>query len=273
MTSRIFLIFVLSLSVSSLDHNNSYLDPFRNLLFDAVTPVYFLAELPTRIFNQFDELFVSRVRLARALEDQQKRNLHLSRIQQKYEFLQQENTRMRKLLGSSSSRDEEVQIAEIVSVNLSRGSMNMVINKGLSDGVQFGDVVIDDAGVVGQISRAGSQTSLVLLITDKDHATPIQVRRNGLRAVAGGTGSLEYLALENLPLSIDLRVGDIVETSGLAGRFPYGYAVGEVVDIQKEQTAVFASVKVAPTAKLSQSRYLLVLNDRQQNIEIGQKKL
>ena len=86
---------------------------------------------------------------------------------------------MRKLLGSSSSRDEEVQIAEIVSVNLSRGSMNMVINKGLSDGVQFGDVVIDDAGVVGQISRAGTQTSLVLLITDKDHATPIQVRRNG----------------------------------------------------------------------------------------------
>ena len=100
---------------------------------------------------------------------------------------------MRKLLGSSSSRDEEVQIAEIISVDLSRGSMNMVINKGHSDGVHFGDVVIDDAGVVGQISRAGTQTSLVLLITDKDHATPIQVRRNGLRAVAGGTGTLEYL--------------------------------------------------------------------------------
>ena len=179
---------------------------------------------------------------------------------------------MRKLLGSSSSRDEEVQIAEIVSVNLSRGSMNMIINKGVSDGVQFGDVVIDDAGVVGQISRAGTQTSLVLLITDKDHATPIQVRRNGLRAVAGGTGSLEYLILENLPLSIDLLVGDIVETSGLAGRFPYGYAVGKIVDIQKEQTAVFASVKVAPAAKLSQSRYLLVLNDRQQNVESGQKQ-
>ena len=263
----------MSLSVSSLDHNNSYLDPFRNLLFDAVTPVYFVAELPTRIFNQFDELFFSRVRLARALEDQQKRNLQLSRIQQKYESLQQENTRMRKLLGSSSSRDEEVQIAEIVSVNLSRGSMNMVINKGLSDGVQFGDVVIDDAGVVGQISRAGTQTSLVLLITDKDHATPIQVRRNGLRAVAGGTGSLEYLILENLPLSIDLQIGDIVETSGLAGRFPYGYTVGKIVDIQKEQTAVFASVKVAPAAKLSQSRYLLVLNDRQQNVESGQEQL
>ena len=75
---------------------------------------------------------------------------------------------MRKLLGSSSSRDEEVQIAEIVSVDLSRGSMNMVINKGVSDGVRFGDVVIDDAGVVGQVARAGTQTSLVLLITDKD---------------------------------------------------------------------------------------------------------
>ena len=243
------------------------------MLFDAVTPIYFVAELPLRIFNQFDELFVSRLKLTRALEDQEKRNLLLSRIQQKYESLQKENTRMRKLLGSSSSRDEEVQIAEIVSVDLSRGSMNMVINKGVSDGVRFGNVVIDDAGVVGQVARAGTQTSLVLLITDKDHATPIQVRRNGLRAVAGGTGSLDYLILENLPVSSDLQVGDIVETSGLAGRFPYGYAVGTIVDIEKEQTSVFASVKLAPAAKLSQSRYLLILNDRQQNVESGRSQL
>ncbi len=180
---------------------------------------------------------------------------------------------MRQLLGSRSTLDEEVQIAEIVSVNLGMGSMNMVINKGQSDGVLLGDVVVDDAGVVGQVVRAGTQTSLVLLITDKDHAIPIQVRRNGLRAVAGGTGSLEYLLLENLPLSIDLQVGDIVETSGLAGRFPYGYAVGRIIDIKKEQTEMFASVRVVPTAKLSQSRYLLVLNDRQEKFELGQKQL
>ncbi len=257
--------------MSFLDHRSNYLDVVRSLLFEVVTPVYFVAALPSRISYQVDEVFISKMELVGALEEQQKKNLQLSRFRQKYESLLQENIRMRKLLGSSSSRDEKIQIAEVVSVDLGRGSMKLLINKGLSDGVRVGDAVVDDSGVLGQIVRAGGQTSLVLLVTDKDHAIPIQVRRNGLRAIAGGTGSLDHLVLENLPISSDVSVGDIVETSGLAGLFPDGYPVGRIVDINDEQSSVFASVRVSPLAKISQSKYLLILNKRKQISDLGQK--
>ena len=111
-----------------------------------------------------------------------------------------------------------------------------MIDKGSADGLEVGQAVLDAHGLFGQIVEVGSSTSRVLLIIDKDHAVPVQVNRSGARSIAGGTGSKDSLVLENVPVSMDIMTGDLLETSGLGGRFPVGYPVAEVTSVVLDAT-------------------------------------
>jgi len=134
-----------------------------------------------------------------------------------------------------------------------------VINKGQREGAYYGQPVVDADGVMGQIIHVGPFSSTVLLITDPSHALPVQINRNGLRAIAVGTGLDSILLLENLPTNADIRKGDLVVSSGLGHRFPQGYPVGVVEDIQLEPAEPFAKVVVTPSAHPGQSREVLLV--------------
>ena len=135
----------------------------------------------------------------------------------------------------------------------------MVIDKGTNDGVYEGQPVISDKGVVGQVIAVSELTSRVLLICDTSHALPVQVLRNDIRVIASGAGCADDLLLEALPANIDIRVGDVLVTSGLGGRFPEGYPVGVVSSVKVDNQRAYSVINVRPSAELQRLRYLLLL--------------
>ena len=250
---------VASLTLATLEAYTDYLRPIRSTLLQLVSPLYYIAEAPYSITSDLSQSLSSRQELLAQLERQQTELLTLSHTAQRYQTLKADSDRMRNLLGSKEKLPGTVLIAEIISVRTAPNSHYVVIDKGSADGLEVGQAVLDAHGLFGQIVEVGSSTSRVLLIIDKDHAVPVQVNRSGARSIAGGTGSKDSLVLENVPISMDIMTGDLLETSGLGGRFPVGYPVAEVISVVLDATSVFAQVQVRPLARINQSRFLLVV--------------
>jgi rod shape-determining protein MreC len=171
----------------------------------------------------------------------------------------QENARLRELLGSPLRQDEQKMVTQVISTVNDPYSDQVVIDKGSVNGVYEGQPVISDKGVVGQVVAVAKLTSRVLLICDATHALPIQVLRNDIRVIAAGNGCTDDLQLEHLPANTDIRVGDVLVTSGLGGRFPEGYPVGVVSSVRLDTQRAYTVIQARPTAGLQRLRYLLLL--------------
>lgn len=235
----------------------------------AVTPLQLIANAPYRLGSGVSDVVASRDTLQQRNAALERRILELSQMAQQYLALQAENERLRELLGSQARLPEQVLIAEIVGLVPAPNTHQVVLDKGETSGVQVGHAVIDAEGLFGQVVEVGRYTSRVLQITDSNHAVPVQVLRNGVRSIAGGTGQRDSLQLENVSVTADIREGDLLETSGLGGRFPPGYPVGVVDSVLIQPTAAFAAVTVRPSAELDRSRHVLVvLGDSLDLIEV-----
>jgi rod shape-determining protein MreC len=187
--------------------------------------------------------------------------LALSRMAQQYESLKSENDRLRALLGSRARVTSRVLVAELIGVTPHPETRQIIIDKGSEHGILPDAPVIDAHGLFGRVIEVGAYTSRVLLVTDASHAVPVQLNRTGVRSIAAGTGEPFLLELENVPITTDVREGDLVETSGLGGGFPSGFPVGRVASVRIESTAAFAIVGVTPLAQLDRARHLLILLD------------
>jgi len=152
-----------------------------------------------------------------------------------------------------------VQLAPILDLDLDPTHQRLVLDAGSGDGVRIGQVVIDAGGVVGQIIAVTPMHSTVLLLTDPDHALPVAVLRNGVRLVAHGTGRSDRLTLGSIPLSSDVKVGDLLVTSGLGKRFPAGFPIGRVVALRPDDSRAFLVGAVRPAAQLDRGRDVLLL--------------
>ena len=150
-------------------------------------------------------------------------------------------------------------VTQVISTVNDPYSDQVVIDKGSVNGVYEGQPVISDKGVVGQVVAVAKMTSRVLLICDATHALPIQVLRNDIRVIAAGNGCTDDLQLEHLPANTDIRVGDVLVTSGLGGRFPEGYPVGVVSSVRLDTQRAYTVIQARPTAGLQRLRYLLLL--------------
>ena len=243
----------------TLEGTTRLLEPFRSTLATLVSPLQVVAETPYLLGDSVGEVVASRENLREQNALLDRRVLELSQISQQFLSLRQENARLRELLGSRARLPTEVLIAELVGVVPGVETHQVILDKGKDAGVMVGQAVIDAQGLFGQIVEIGQFTSRVLQITDISHALPVQINRNGVRSVAGGTGRRDALELENVPVTADIREGDLVETSGLAGRFPVGYPVGYVASVIIEDTSAYARITVRPTAFLDRSRHVLVL--------------
>ncbi len=177
----------------------------------------------------------------------------------KYESLENENIRLRSLLENSFKLGEQVLVAELLSVNLVPYEHIVVVNKGSRFGINIKQPVMDANGIVGQVVRSLLLSSEVMLITDPNHAIPVQVNRNGLRTIAIGSGQLDRLNLPFLPNNADIIPGDLLVTSGLGGTFPQGYPVAVVAGFSVQPNKPFADIYAIPKAKLDKSRELLIV--------------
>lgn len=253
------LALLASLVIFFLDSRLDYFKPVRSALSTLVYPIQVTASLPTSFVDWVEDFFQDREQLREQITVLNAANQLQSIRLQKMQALERENMRLKELLGSSFRLQERVQVAELVTVDLDPFSQQVIIDKGNNFGVYVGQPVLDAFGVMGQVTETSPLSSRVVLLTDPSHSIPVQINRNGLRAVVTGRGLGENLQMDFLPHNADVRVGDLLVTSGLGGRFPVGYPVGEVVAVDFPQGKAFADIKVAPAANLSTSRELMLV--------------
>ncbi len=214
---RLFFAVIMSASLMLAD---SRLDTFSNvryLLNSAVAPIQYAANLPRSMFDGVFERFNTRQTLVEG-----NRNLKREVLRLKSELIlldqyREENQRLRKLLGSSFVRDEKKVVTEVMAVDTSPYRHQVVIDKGQIDGVYVGQPVINEKGIVGQVTFVAAHNARVLLLTDAKNAIPVQVIRNDIRVIASGNGEMDEIQLEHIPTSTDIQVGDLLVTSGLGG--------------------------------------------------------
>jgi len=250
---------IASVALLITEHTSHRLDSLRATLSVVVDPLKYLVDLPTVLMAQTADS----VRSYSALK---KENIRLREEQfidktrlLKFDSLEKENIRLRALLENSFKLGEQLLIAELLSINTAPYENIVVVNKGTRFGVHPQQPVLDANGVVGQVFRALPFSSEIMLITDPNHAIPVQVNRNGLLTIAVGSGQLNRLNLPFLPNNADIRPGDLLITSGLGGTFPSGYPVAVVDDFTPMTNKPFVNITATPKAMLDRNRELLIV--------------
>lgn len=253
------MLVVLSVAVMVVDARFTLLKPVRSQMSLVLMQSYWIADLPERLYQGVASQFGSRTELAAENEKLKTENLLLQGRLQKLAALTEQNVRLRELLNSSALVNEKVEVAELIGMDPNPFTHRIIINKGERDGVVLGQPVLDARGLMGQVVELMPYTSRVLLLTDSTHSIPVQVNRNGLRAIASGTGNPERLELRHVADTADIKEGDLLVSSGLGQRFPAGYPVATVKEVIHDSGQPFAIVRAVPTAALNRSRYLLLV--------------
>jgi len=275
LNSRLIIASIASILLMMVDHRQSHLESIRAALSVVIYPLQYVVDAPVSASRWASDTLSSRQFL---LEENARLRLERTQLQaklQKLSALQVENMRLRELLQSSKKVGIEVLIGELLAVDLEPFTRQIVINKGSNDNVYMGQPLLDAEGIMGQTIHVGPISSTAMLITDPSHAIPVQVNRNGLRAIVVGTGSPNILDVPYLPNSADVKVGDLLTSSGLGGRFPPDYPVAKVISVYKDPSQPYAVVNAEPTAQLERSREVLLVwtIDRSQSQQAQQPTL
>lgn len=256
-TLRLLGYLALAITLVILDHRGGWLQQFRVHANLATQPLWWVAGLPGRLGTRMQDDAATRSRLTDENRNLRNEllitNARLTRLQ----TAAVDNARLRALLGVAESRGLDVQLAPILNIDLDPTRQRLVLDAGGSDGVRLGQAVIDAGGLMGQIIETTPAHATVLLLTDPDHAVPVMVSRNGVRLIVYGRG--DYLELSDVPLNTDVKIGDVLVTSGLGGRFPAGFPVGTVTALRPDDSRAFLVGELKPAAQLDRGRDVLLL--------------
>jgi rod shape-determining protein MreC len=250
---------ILSIVLITVDHMSGYLDDVRAGLTLLVTPILVAADIPAREVSQLEELVNSRGEMQEYINILEHELLLLKTKTAKMAALTSENDRLRDLLGSAAKLQDNVLVAELIGVDPDPGKHEVTIDKGSRDGVFVGQPLLDAQGLMGQVISTSYFSSRVLLISDQSHSVPVQVSRTNLRLIAEGTGASNELELMHVQNTADIKVGDLLVSSGLGDRFPVGYPVGVVNKVEHDPGRPFAVVTALPSALLDRSRHVLLV--------------
>ncbi len=256
---QLFIALALALTLIVLDINYRPFKEVRYYLDTIVSPLYHVSSAPKSSFDSLYEMSKTQEALVK-----ENAKLQETLMQQKsdlllLEHLKHENDRLRELLGSPLRHDEHKMAAQVLLADTDPYVYQVVIDKGANNGVYVGQPVVDEKGIVGQIYQTAQATSRAILVCDYQHAIPVQVLRNDISMVAVGNGCNKDLTLDFLPNNVDIKVGDVLVTSGLDGRFPEGYPVAVVSSVKLDIRDSTPIISATPTADLKRLRYLLLL--------------
>ncbi|HEY0939254.1 MAG TPA: rod shape-determining protein MreC [Steroidobacter sp.] len=255
----LFFLGVVSVAVMMLDHRGHYLETVRLWMGAAASPIYTVVQAPGQLWGWLTGSFADRARL-RAENAELTEELRAARVKLlQFDSLREENLRLRAVREASAGVGGRTLIAEIMRVDVDPFRHRIRINKGADDGVFRNQPVLDAFGIFGQVVQVDKFTSTLILISDAEHAIPVQVNRNGIRSIAVGTGDLNKLSLPYLTVESDVRTGDLLVSSGLDGIFPAGYPVARVTRVERNAADTFALVEAKPLAQLDRDREVLLL--------------
>ena len=253
---------LVALTIALVYVYTDWLDTLKKRSGDLAYPFYWVTSLPDKADSWADNRMMSREKLIQENESLRTEVLVLKRKIQQTASLAAENVRLRHLLNSSETLDDRVLIAELVGVSPDPSEHVVILNRGKQNGVYEGQALLDANGLMGQVVEVSERSSKAMLITDVNHAIPVQINRNGVRLIAEGVGNLFSLRIPHVPNTEDVKVGDEMVSSGLGQRFPRGYPVATVTSIQISQDQAFAKVYAKPKAELNRSRHVLLVFDK-----------
>jgi rod shape-determining protein MreC len=225
-------------------------------------PIYELSLLPSYAKHWASGSLQSKEAIRRENIQLKSQLIHAQAKLQQQDYILAQNARLQGILSTTKPEQFDLNLAQVIGTDTNLLRQIVVLNKGMQDGVQVGQTVIDEDGILGQIINVYPNTSRLLLITDEQQSVAVTVKRTGQRAIVTGQGIPTALSLDYVFKTSDVRVGDELVSSGLGGRIPAGYRVGRIAHIKDAQAANFRSIEVTPAANFIDNAYVLVLQDK-----------
>jgi rod shape-determining protein MreC len=258
--ARLVFFSVLSLALLFVDARYKYLESTRQVIAIIIYPLQRLTALPGEMWRGAGSYITMQRHLVADNEQLRLQHDADAALLNQMQTLQAENAQLRELMDVTQRADYTMQMAQIAYVERDIFKRKLFVDKGEQANVQAGQAVVDNGGVVGQVTRVFPWLSEVTLVTDKDIAVPIQVVRNGIRAVVFGSGNISELELRYQPVNADIEVGDVLVTSGMDGTYPPALPVAQVTKVERDPAYPFAHIVCAPLAGVDRHRTLLVVS-------------
>ena len=247
---RLIFMIVLSSVLMYQDYQGTYTIKLRSYLSASLYPIQYLINLPNNLQKSFYANFLNREEIISQNQRLKEENLNLKSQMQQIYRLESENKRLYELIDSKPKTENTYLFADIVSTSKILNKHQILINRGSRDGVKLGSSIVNAEGIVGHVIRDQIFASEVLLISDLEHAIPVEIVRTGLRSIAIGTGEFNKLRINTLPTNSNLQKDDIIITSGLGDRYPEGFPVGTITEISREVGNPFLEIEILPFANL-----------------------
>jgi rod shape-determining protein MreC len=258
---RLFFFASLSLALLVVDARFRYVDGLRSWLSLAAYPIQRAATAPIDLLLSVGSFFSTQAQLMEDNAALRSKTLALSQDAQRYQAAEAEAAQLRRLIGAAERLEVRPMPAEVLYAGRDPYSHKVFIDRGARHGVRPGSPVTDEAGVIGQVTRVHPLLSEVTLLTNPDQAIPVEVVRNGLRAVAFGGGASGTLELRFMAANADIQNGDRLVTSGIDGTYPAGLPVATVIRIERDAEHSFARVVCRPAAGIDRGRYVMVIDN------------
>ena len=258
----------LSVVLMTADIYQNYLAVLRQGVAVVVMPLQRLANAPLVLVVRLGDFFISQSFLQKENSRLQQLELQHAAQLQNYQATQAENAYLRKLLDAHAQATQKLLTAEVLYAGRDPFSHKIIVDKGTSHGVTLGQAAIDEIGVIGQVTRAYPFSSEITLLTDKDQAIPVEIVRNGMRAIAFGQGASGTLELAFMSMNADVKPGDVLVTSGIDGTYPPGLPVALVSKIDHSAAVTFTRIICLPSAGVGQHKQVLIVtSDRRQEYQ------
>ncbi len=257
--SKFLLISLISIVLMGIDFRFHYLKNIRQTTNVFTKPFHAFLNLPSNLYDFTTQYFSNQSQL---IHENEILKLDMDRLKadlQRLDFIDQENDQLKNLLEVKNAHKFKTEAVSIIYSRFDPFNQKIIIDGGQNKNFQAGQPVIDSLGLVGQISSVFPETSEVVLLIDKKMSVPIQIQRNGLRAITNGNGQNEMITLSYLPHSVDVIQGDILKTSGIDTIYPEGLAVAEVIEINNDPKLPFAKIICKPIASIRNFNHLLVV--------------
>ena len=257
--SKFLLISLISIVLMGIDFRFHYLKNIRQTTNVFTKPFHAFLNLPSNLYDFTTQYFSNQSQL---IHENEILKLDMDRLKadlQRLDFIDQENNQLKNLLEIKNSKKFKTEAVSIIYSRFDPFNQKVIIDGGQNKNFQAGQPVIDALGLVGQISNVFPETSEVTLLIDKKMSVPIQIQRNGLRAITNGDGQSEMILISHLPSSVDVIQGDIIRTSGIDTIYPEGLAVAEILEIHNDPKLPFAKIICKPIASIRNHTHLLVV--------------
>ncbi len=258
--TKLVLFSAISLALMFADLRYNIVQPARWVLSLIVYPVQWLALRPQVLWDQIDDAFVGKQEAMQTAEAARTQLLSQAMRSTQVELLTLENQYLRELLQLRERLGTTSMAAEVLYEAADPFTRKMILDKGANSGIGVGSPVMDERGILGQVTRVHPLVSEITLVTDREHSIPVLNTRTGARGVAfGESGGAPLLELRYMATNADIEVGDILTTSGVDGVYPPGIPVAKVVKVERQADSVFARILCESLARVQGARHVMVL--------------